>query len=88
MAGIISCESQWSTAIQSNHRYHEGNTPKGYNVGTREQSYGLVQIHLPAHPSITKEQATDPEFAVDFLAKNIAAGRASMWSCYKTVAMN
>jgi hypothetical protein len=86
MSGIISCESGWNYTVQSNHRYTT-NAPKGYTSGMREQSYGLVQIHLPAHPSISKEQATDPEFAVDFLAKNIAAGRASMWSCYKTVAM-
>lgn len=86
MAGIISCESGWSVAIQSNHRYTD-NAPKGYSAGMREQSYGLVQIHLPAHPNISKEEATDPEFAVDFLAKNIAAGHASMWSCYRTIAM-
>jgi hypothetical protein len=87
MAGIISCESGWNYTVQSNHKYHPGNTPKGLSPGMREQSYGLVQIHLPAHPHISKEQATDPEFAVDFLAKNIAAGRASMWSCYNTIAM-
>ena len=52
-------------------------------MGQREQSFGLVQIHLPAHRTITKEQALDPEFAIDFLAKNLAQGRGTMWSCYK-----
>lgn len=87
MMAIINCESQYSVSIQSQHTYHAGNVPKGYKVGDREQSFGLVQIHLPAHPSVTKEQAVDPHFAVDFLAKNMSAGRASMWSCYKTIAM-
>jgi hypothetical protein len=87
MAGIIACESGWSTDIRSNHRYHAGNVPKGYKVGDYEQSYGLVQIHLPAHPHITKEQATDPEFAIDFLARNVAKGKANMWTCARTIAM-
>jgi len=81
MSQIISCESQGDPTIQSHHRYTASNVPKGYKVGDREESYGLVQIHVPVHP-VTKEQAKDPRFAVDFLAKNIAAGRASMWSCY------
>lgn len=86
MVGIINCESQWSTTIQSNHRYTT-NAPRGYKPGDREQSYGLVQIHLPAHPHITKEQATDPEFAIEFLAKNIKDGRQGMWTCARHVAM-
>lgn len=87
MEAIIGCESGWDTTIQSHHTYHERNVPKGYKVGDREQSFGLVQIHIPAHPSITKEQAKDPEFALEFLAKNLAAGKAGMWTCSKTVAM-
>lgn len=86
MLAVIGCESQYQIDIQSHHTYHEGNVPKGYSVGDREQSFGLVQIHLPVHPNITKEQAIDPEFAVDFLAKNLSAGRGGMWSCYKTLA--
>jgi len=88
MTAIISCESGFNPSIQSKHVYTEKNVPKGYKVGDREQSYGLVQIHLPAHPNITKAQATNTDFATDFLAKNIAAGHASMWSCFKTLAMN
>jgi hypothetical protein len=87
MEAIIGCESGWDTAIQSKHTYQERNVPKGYEVGDREQSFGLVQIHLPAHPSISKEQAKDPEFALEFLAKNLAAGKAGMWTCAKTIAM-
>lgn len=87
MHGIINCESEYNPDIQSHHTYHAGNVPKGYAVGDREQSFGLVQIHLPAHPHVTKQQAKDPRFAVDFLARNIAVGRASMWSCFKTLAM-
>ena len=83
MEQIITCESNWNTTLQSRHRYTKDRPREGVKKGERELSFGLVQIHLPAHPNITKEQATDPEFAIDFLAKNIAKGKASMWTCYK-----
>lgn len=87
MSSIIGCESGWDYTIQSKHTYHEKNVPKGYQVGDTEQSYGLVQIHLPAHPSIKKEDAINPEFAIDFLAKNLKAGKANMWTCAKQLAI-
>lgn len=87
MSQIISCESGWNTTLQSYHRYTATNVPKGYSIGDREMSFGLVQIHLPAHPTISYEQAIDPRFSADFLAKNIANGHAGMWSCYKQIAM-
>lgn len=65
---VVSCESQYN--------------PKAHN-GVGENSWGLVQINLNAHRSITIEQATNPNFAIDFLAKNISKGRGSMWTCYK-----
>lgn len=52
-------------------------------IGDGGYSYGLVQIHLPSHPYVTSEQAKDPEFAVDFLAKNLAVNKGSMWTCYR-----
>lgn len=73
MRRVIACESMGSTTIQSYHRRPDG---------TREQSFGLVQIHLPAHPHITKAQAIDPEFAINFLAKNLSEGRGRMWTCF------
>ena len=52
-------------------------------VGDHGKSFGLVQIHLPAHPSITKEMANDREFAVEFLAKNLSTGNGKIWTCYR-----
>lgn len=65
---VIKCESRYNT----NAKNLQG-----------ERSYGLVQINLNAHKSITIEQATDENFAIDFLAKNIAKGHGSMWTCYR-----
>ena len=40
--------------------------------GVREPSYGLAQIHLPSHPSITVDQAMNPYFAIDFIINHWA----------------
>lgn len=84
---VVDCESQYSPSIQSKHVYTETNVPRGYKVGDREQSFGLVQIHLPAHAHVSYAQATDPEFAVEFLARNLAVGNGWMWTCYKELAL-
>lgn len=73
MNKVIKCESMGSTTIQS---YYSTN-------GKRESSYGLAQINLIHHPNVTKAQAFDPAFAIDFLGKNIAKGHANWWSCWK-----
>lgn len=80
---IVRCESGYKVAVQSNHVYTPTNVPRGYQVGDREESYGLVQIHLPAHAHVTKEEATNPYFAAEFLARGIANGQSGMWTCAK-----
>lgn len=39
--------------------------------GQREDSWGIGQIHLPSHTGITKEEALDVEFTIEWMAKNI-----------------
>lgn len=77
MMSVIACESGFDIDIQSKHIRPDG---------TRERSFGLVQIYLPAHPNITYEQAVDPVFAADFLARNLALGKGAMWTCYRNLA--
>lgn len=69
MRSVIKCESTYN--------------PKA--VGDGGTSFGLVQINLPSHPTITKEQAFDEDFAIDFLASNLAKGKGKMWTCYRIV---
>lgn len=69
----ITCESNWNPKIQSAH----------VKNGVREDSWGLVQIHLPSHKNITKEQALDPEFSIRFLVDNFASGDAKLWTCWR-----
>lgn len=74
---VVECETAhtWNPAIQSS----------AYNKrdGGREQSYGLVQIHLPDHSDISIAQAKDPNFALTFMAKEWTANRANSWTCYR-----
>lgn len=84
MMKIIDCEDgDYIFTQQSEWTYKKGNR-WGFTAGTREQSFGLVQIHLPDNP-ITYAQAVNPSFAVEFLAKNLAAGKGNMWSCYRAI---
>lgn len=85
MISIINCENRdWDVDLQSGLHYKEGNR-WGFPAGTQEKSYGLVQIHLPDNKQVSYEQAIDPDYSLNFMAKNIAAGRATMWSCYKKI---
>lgn len=52
-------------------------------MGDHGTSLGVAQIHLPAHPDITKEEALNPFFAIDYAAQQFAAGHQMLWSCFK-----
>lgn len=91
---IVVCEAPWKrdkdgryydkNDAQSRLTYNSGQiarNPSWGKVGDRERSFGPVQIHEPAWPSISREEAVDPYFALDFLAENVARGRSSMWTC-------
>jgi len=68
---IVKCESQFNPKARNN------NPPI-------EDSSGLVQINLLAHKDVSLEQAQDIEFSLDFLARNLKAGKGSMWyNCNK-----
>ena len=64
-------ESGFQAEIQSKYVYTYSNPKRGIYKGQRERSFGACQIHLPDHPEISKEEAEDPVFCTDFLAKNI-----------------
>ena len=69
VASIIKCESS--------------NNPMAHNLTENEDSWGLSQINLLAHKNITKEQATDPEFAIEFMTKNFDKAPQMWVTCYK-----
>lgn len=65
---VINCES--------------GFNPNAHNLTSREDSWGLVQINRLAHPHISVEQATNPSFAIEFLAENLSKNNGRIWTCY------
>ncbi len=55
------------------------------NATSTTGDYGLVQINLASHPSITKDQALDPIFALDYAAQSIASSTQDQFTscnCY------
>lgn len=67
------------------------NGESGWNpesVGDNGTSFGLVQIHLPAHPGITEKQAKDPTFALNFIVDEFIKGNEWKWTCWKAVYKN
>lgn len=89
MVELINLENKpWDVDLQSYSRYPRDNTKWGVVAGEREKSFGLAMIHLPDHPTITYEQATNPDFAIKFIAREISAGRGWQWSCYNLAKSN
>lgn len=54
-------------------------------VGDNGTSFGLVQIHLPAHPNVTREQAENPTFALNFIVDEFLKGNEWKWTCWKVL---
>ena len=52
-------------------------------IGDGGHSIGLVQIHLPSHPEVTREQAKDPAFALNFIVDEFQNGNEWKWSCWR-----
>lgn len=55
-----------------------------YNDG-HGNSYGIAQINTYYNPSISRREALNPIFSIDFAARMFSQGKATMWSCYRAV---
>lgn len=49
----------------------------------KEPSFGPMMIDLYYHPEVSREQATDPTFAIPWAVHQFATGHASMWTCWR-----
>lgn len=80
MAQIINCESQY---VNEQSKVPDPTGPNG-----REDSWGLVQIHLHdrlgrvIHPGITRSMALDPVFSINYLALQLSLGNGGQWTCF------
>ena len=71
----LECENHFNAKGQSNH----------YLKGVREDSWGAAQINLPYHSDVTRKQAEDPVFALNWMAMAWLDGNAKWWTCYRTL---
>lgn len=83
MYRVVECETAgtFNPQIQSQVKYNFSSPQRGIVKGEQEKSYGLSQIHLPDHPSVSLRQATDIDFSLNFLAENLSKGKDRWWSC-------
>jgi hypothetical protein len=45
--------------------------------------YGLVQINLPSHPEVTKQEAFDPDFSLHWMGEQWKEGNENEWTTYR-----
>jgi hypothetical protein len=73
MNKIVQCESGFDPKAKGD-----------FSTTTQEYtSFGLVQINLPHNKNVTKEEAFNVEYALDFLASGLSQGRGSRWTCFR-----
>ena len=53
-------------------------------VGDDGESYGLWQIHLKSHPTVTMEQAFDPVWSTEWSAVKFKEN-PKIWTCYRNL---
>lgn len=57
--------------------------PSATGPNGREDSWGVCQIHLPSHPTVSREMALDPAFCVPWMAEKFAKGEQSLWTAWR-----
>lgn len=70
----MKCESAGWQDIQSG-------IPKAGGPNGQENSWGIAQINLPAHPDISIYDALDVRWSLNWAAKQWSEGHARLWTC-------
>lgn len=75
----LSCESDGFSDVAIQSSVPDPTGPNGH-----ENSWGLAQIWLDpgGHPEVTKDEAIDPAFAIDFAGKLFSQGQERQFHCY------
>jgi soluble lytic murein transglycosylase-like protein len=72
--GVSAYEMHTTISCESNYNR--------YALGDKGKSRGLVQIHSDYH-DVSDEDAYNPRFAIEFLAKNLSQGNGKLWTCWR-----
>ena len=54
-------------------------------IGDHGTSFGLFQIHLPAHKTVTKKMAFDPFFSIAWAIDKFHNDELGIWTCYRSL---
>lgn len=54
-----------------------------WNATSTTDDYGIAQINLNAHPEVSKEEALDPYWSLNWAANAWKDGNERWWVCYK-----
>jgi soluble lytic murein transglycosylase-like protein len=68
LTAVLKCESNFAPNARGDHGH----------------SRGLSQISDIYHSEVSDAEADDPAFAIDFMAKAFANGKAHEWSCWRS----
>lgn len=79
----VSGDQMWATIQCEDPSLDPTAQSTDYLNGVREDSWGVAQIHLTAHPDITKAEEQDPFFAINWMAKEFSLGHQSEWTCWR-----
>lgn len=82
-AGIHNVSRETLRAVIFNESGYDWDNESDYAHGI-PTSFGACQIHLPDHPEVTKSQALDPNFCLNWTAEKISEGEGHMWTGYRT----
>lgn len=72
---VANVDPQLAQAISGDESHFNCNA-----IGDHGTSYGCWQIHLPAHPDISADQAKDPIFSTEWSMHQLAQGNCKIWS--------
>ncbi len=54
-----------------------------WDAVSKTDDYGVAQINAKAHPDITRAQALNPYWSIDWAAQAFANGQQRMWVCWR-----
>jgi hypothetical protein len=78
----LDCESLHFRDVKMQSTVPSKTGPNGH-----ENSWGIAQIWLDprGHPEVTRAEAQDPQFAVEWAATRFEQGYAREWTCYRNL---
>lgn len=53
-------------------------------IGDHGTSFGIAQIHLSAHPDVSRENALDGVWSIEWAAREFAKN-PRIWTCYRNL---